>query len=428
VKNSRPRIKYSQTPHSVARRIETISNKTAAALLSLINRKTIGFGQGFVDLSYSLISKELKVNPRTVSTAAKKLEHWGDILRERISYGIYRWRVVLETDEILFDPDKTYMTKPCGGLEVLIDRSGPSGSIDQDHDDRSIRTLRRECEHVNLCKMVAEDAPGEQETGALKKVFKETDLKKQHSAPISGKSGALKALPKTAVGSTDDEPLYKFCLRSLRKYGVSQRVARKLCREHEHVLIKNVLDLIPQLSGIKNVAGYLVAAIKDGGYQQTSSPQLSPARREDKKNAHQVSGGRSNYARVTDTNIKAGRHKSVMSDLDAPIVCKTAEETKTEQQWLELERLEREKSYRAEGLTLGQRFQALSDDVKAALKRLAREQLERSVPTTGRREEMLRDRTFQRIANRTVLERFFEAFERIQSCDLALKSVACCAV
>ncbi|MEE4248040.1 MAG: hypothetical protein V2I33_21825, partial [Kangiellaceae bacterium] len=176
MKNSRPRIKYSQTPHSVARRIETIPNKTAAALLSLINRKTVGFGQGFVDLPYSLISKELKVNQRTISTAAKKLEKWGDIVRERVSQRIYRWRVVLETDEIIFDPKKTYATKACGEVEVLIDRSGPCGSIDQDHGDRSIRTQDTPVEHVKPGLVVAEASESEQRSGSLKKVFKETDL------------------------------------------------------------------------------------------------------------------------------------------------------------------------------------------------------------------------------------------------------------
>ena len=127
MKNSRPRIKYSQTPHSISRRIETISNKTASALLSFITRKTIGFGQGSIELPYAQIAKELNVDPRTISTAAKKLEKWGDIIRERVSRRIYRWAVVLDREEVIFDPEKTYVTKACGETEMRIVRSGSCG-------------------------------------------------------------------------------------------------------------------------------------------------------------------------------------------------------------------------------------------------------------------------------------------------------------
>ena len=132
MKNSRPRIKYSQTPHSISRRIETISNKTASALLSFITRKTIGFGQGSIELPYAQIAKELNVDPRTISTAAKRLEKWGDIIRERVSRRIYRWAVVLDREEVIFDPEKTYVTKACGETEIQIKRSGPRGSNDPD--------------------------------------------------------------------------------------------------------------------------------------------------------------------------------------------------------------------------------------------------------------------------------------------------------
>ena len=133
MKNSRPRIKYSQTPHSISRRIETISNKTAAALLSLINRKTVGFGVGYVDLPYRQISKELGVGPRAIQRAAQRLEEWGDIIRERVAYRIYRWRVVLERDEVIEDPQHTYTTKDgAKGAQVRIERSGPCRSNDPD--------------------------------------------------------------------------------------------------------------------------------------------------------------------------------------------------------------------------------------------------------------------------------------------------------
>ena len=109
-----------------------ISNKTASALLSFITRKTIGFGQGSIELPYAQIAKELNVDPRTISTAAKRLEKWGDIIRERVSRRIYRWAVVLDREEVIFDPEKTYVTKACGETEIRIKRSGSCGSNDPD--------------------------------------------------------------------------------------------------------------------------------------------------------------------------------------------------------------------------------------------------------------------------------------------------------
>ena len=79
----RPRIKFLQLPHSVAQRIESLTNRTAAALLTYLCRKTIGFGQGVVELSYQQLSQNLKVDTRTVARAAKILESSGDILRDR---------------------------------------------------------------------------------------------------------------------------------------------------------------------------------------------------------------------------------------------------------------------------------------------------------------------------------------------------------
>ena len=77
----RPRIKFLQLPHSVAQRIESLTNRTAAALLTYLCRKTIGFGQGVVELSYQQLSQNLKANPRTIARAAKILESSGDIPR-----------------------------------------------------------------------------------------------------------------------------------------------------------------------------------------------------------------------------------------------------------------------------------------------------------------------------------------------------------
>ena len=427
MKNSRPRIKYSQTPHSISRRIETISNKTASALLSLITRKTIGFGRGAIELAYAQIAEELEVTQRTISTAAKRLEECGDIVRERVRHGIYRWRVVLEKDEVLFDPEQTYATKACGELEVLnvrsgatkvddlIDRSGVTGKNDQDLPDRSIRTQKPAIERPDPCKNEPEQAFSEQNSGSLKKVFKETYLKKQQQGASTEKCRSpQEPKSKTRLAPrSGDEPLYKFCLRSLKSYGVRQRVARKLCREFDHQVIKSVLDTVPQLSGVDNVAGYLVAAIKDGGYGQI--------RFEGKKNAHQVTGGRSNYAHLTDDNVKSERHSSVKDENATPIQPRSVEETREEARKLELEREERESSYRSEGKELVRRFRALGENVKESLKELASRYLESSVPMSGKREEMIQDPTFQRVANRTILSSFFKVLDRGLTTDAALE-------
>ena len=416
MKNSRPRIKYSQTPHSISRRIETISNKTASALLSFITRKTIGFGQGSIELPYAQIAKELNVDPRTISTAAKRLEKWGDIIRERVSRRIYRWAVVLDREEVIFDPEKTYVTKACGEIEILIDRSGPCGSNDQDHADQTIMIQRAGVERENPCKIEASDTLFEQSTSSLKKVFKETYLKKQQQgAPTEETTSSRQFKSKTQLASrSDDEPLYKFCLRSLKSYGVRQRVARKLCREFDHELIKSVLETVPPLSGVENVAGYLVTAIRDGGYEPSRCHR-------DKKNAHQVTGGRSNYAHLTEDNVKVERHRSVKGEVEVPIVARSVEETREEVRRLELEREERESCYRSEGKELVRRFRALGENVKESLKELAARYLEKLVPMSSRREEMIKDPTFQRMANRAVLSTFFDKIERGLPASLALE-------
>ena len=423
MKNSRPRIKYSQTPHSISRRIETISNKTASALLSFITRKTIGFGQGSIELPYAQIAKELNVDPRTISTAAKKLEKWGDIIRERVSRRIYRWAVVLDREEVIFDPEKTYVTKACGEIEILIDRSGSCGSNDQDHADRSIRTQRAGIEREKPCEIESADTFFEQSESSLKKVFKETYLKKQQQgASTEKRRSPQEPKSKTRLAPrSGDEPLHKFCLRSLKSYGVRQRVARKLCREFDHELINSVLETVPQLSGVENVAGYLVTAIRDGGYEPVRCQR-------DKKNAHQVTGGRSNYAHLTEDNVKSERHRVVKQENEVPILPRTVEETQKELQELELERAQREESYQSESRSLVQRFRQLGEDVKVSLKELSRRYLETLLPTSSKRQQMLQDLTFQKLANRTVTERFFAALDQGLSSALALERtrLACC--
>lgn len=418
MKNSRPRIKYSQTPHSISRRIETLSNRTASALLSLLNRLTIGFGRGFIDLSYSQISEQLKIHRRTITTAAKLLEKMGDIVRERVSHGIYRWKILLEKDEIIEDPAQIYLTKealqePISPPEVVIDRSPPSCTIDHHHGDRSITTSPPQSERPKLDTPDPDPSSIEQNEQALKKVFKETKLKKQQQNEV------LIDQPTTAQATSeskpatdppnDDEPLHKILLKKLREYGVSQRVARQLCSEHDHEIIKSSLDAAPTLSGVKNVAGYLVAMIKDGGYEQIQNSQST-----EQKKAPQVTGRPSNYAHLTNDNVKLHRHKTVKMDssVDAPITYRTPKQTQTELLAIEEKKQKEEQTYRAKGSLLANRFKTLSEDVKQCLKQFASAYLAESVPVTQKRQEMLQDKTFQKLANRTVLENFFDLIDQ----------------
>ena len=412
MKNSRPRIKFSQTPHSISRRIETIPNKTAAALLSLINRKTVGFGVGYIDLPYRQISDELGVGPRAIQNAAKLLERWGDIVRERVACRIYRWRVVLERDEIIEDPRRTYTTKDVPKEQVRIQRSGPCGSNDPDHEDPMIRTCLSLVEQANPLKVEDKPTSLEQKNDLLKNSFKERDLKKQQQEEASDES------PDSAqeLSTPDDEPLHKICLKGLCKHGVRQRMARKLCREHDHELILSVLETAPKRPGVQNLPAYIVSEIQDGGYEQTSEGQ---------KNGHQVSGGRSNYAHLTPKKINSPRHKTVkdIAPIDAPISYRSVQETRTEQEALETKRLEKEQEYQNKSRQLANRFKDLSEDLQLRLKLVASVHLSKLVPTSEKRETILRDKTFQRMANRAVLETFFEWLDQGLSEDQALQQL-----
>ena len=78
------------------------------------------------------------------------------------------------------------------------------------------------------------------------------------------------------------------------------------------------------------------------------------------------------------------------------------------------------------GRDLAKRFQSLSEDLKSRLKLAASAYLEKSLPETSRREEMLREPAFRRSANRTVLERFFEWTDQGLRVDQIFEKIAVC--
>ena len=126
-----------------------------------------------------------------------------------------------------------------------------------------------------------------------------------------------------------------------------------------------------------------------------------------------MSGGRSNYAHLTPKKINSTRHKTVkaIAPIDAPISYRSVEETKTELQALEEQKLEQEQEYQKKSQELAERFKTLPQALQLRLKLIASVHLSKLVPGSGKREEMLRDKTFRRMANRTVLEKFFKCLD-----------------
>ncbi|MFA5508730.1 MAG: hypothetical protein WC314_27340 [Vulcanimicrobiota bacterium] len=243
-------------------------------------------------------------------------------------------------------------------------------------------------EHPKPCVITALAANSEQAHSPLKKLIKDKDLKKQHhDSSIRCTSGASLV----RLHNNDDEPLHKICLKGLREHGVSQRVSRKLCNDHNHELILSVLKTAPHRPGIQNLAAYIVSEIQDGGYEQAPAP-MRPLLHE-KDGGHQKTGDR-------------------RPSVDAPIAYCSSEQTKEELQKIEVERLQREQVYQERGAILSKRFKTLAEEVQLRLKLLASIELTRQLPQTSNREQMLKDKTFQRLANRTVLERFFDWIDK----------------
>ena len=112
-----------------------------------------------------------------------------------------------------------------------------------------------------------------------------------------------------------------------------------------------------------------------------------------------------------------------IAPIDAPISYRSVQETRTEQEALETKRLEKEQEYQNKSRQLANRFKDLSEDLQLRLKLVASVHLSKLVPTSEKRETILRDKTFQRMANRAVLETFFEWLDQGLSEDQALQQL-----
>jgi hypothetical protein len=241
-------------------------------------------------------------------------------------------------------------------------------------------TSHSKIEHACFDKDKPESLPIEQNAPLLKNMFKEHELKKQHQE-LSPEPAPPE--PQSTSPKLDDEPLHKICLRKLREHGVSSRMARKLCNNHPHDLILSVVKATAQRPGVQDLAAYIVSEIQDGGYNK-QQPTTRPARK------------------------AASTHPKMQSTPTAPVTYRSPEQTQEELLKLETEKLAKEKSYKDQGRILAKRFRELAEEVQLHLKLLASVQLTRDLPQTGNREQMLKDKTFQRLANRTVLENFFQ--------------------
>ena len=393
MKTSRPKIKFLQLPLSVLSYLRTLTSKAASDLLVYLCQRTVGFGESSVTLAYRKLAEVLEVDSRTVARVAKLLEDQGFISRERTVYRVYRWRVVLQKDDIIADPNKTLLTTPVA--PVMTSVSGSSGHPCHDHDDIRVMTQPSLLEHSQACHHGASLAVIEQTECFPKRLLKDKDLKKQQQHKKTKHQEKFKTpnehQPQSATSSAD-EPLHKFCLRELRIHGVSQRVARKLCRENEHQLIINVLKTAPHRPRVKNLAAYIVSEIQDGGYR--------------------VFPGQLSITPLKSFSARTHLETSSTGSQDPPVTYHTPEQTQQEQRALEQERGQREQSYRKQGRLLASRFLTLNNDVQLRLKLLASIQLTKELPQTDNKQQMLKDKIFQRLANRTVLEKFFSFLDK----------------
>lgn len=311
MKTPRAKIKFLQLPHSVISYLRELSSKAASDLLVYLCQRTIGFGESAVTVSYQKIAEVLKISVRTVARVARTLEDKGYIIREAATYRRYSWKVVLQEDDVIFDPGKTLCT-----AQTTTPMSSPRRHECPDPEDTDVMTSTQKAERSGPREIKATTTKSEQNQGRLKKLSENTYTKTPADGGLAG--GSLGLAPRSRSsgdGSLAEGKLYPCRGREVvgSEVGVKSKGQRAACRT---------------------------------------------------------------------------------------AVCKT----RLERERLETERLEREERYREESRSLGQRFLQLPEEVQGKLKGLAVKYLERVLPKTKHREEMLKDPALVRMANRTVLE------------------------
>ena len=393
---ARPRILYSQTPHSISRRAKSLP-RTAGELLRHLCELTIGFGKGSIDLPYRALAEALNRDWSTIARAAMLLKKNGDVITEPLRDGSYRWSVVLEPGDVVSDPLGLYRVRPFSDASANHAPHGenaipPMAKTPCPHGENAIPPMAKTPwgkGGVDNVSIPCVERSGEGLEHGEKEPLK-IDLKDTYSKIHQQKTEETAK----AVGD-DDEPFdHKKLFQELVSIGVGQRVARKLLRQHEHAQIAQALKHASQRKDVNNPAAYVVREIKDGGYQN----------------------------HTPESRCSTGALKAPPAALPASHLASVRARSEAEQ--LERERQEKEAVYREELKQLLTRFSGLSAEVKLELKGRWTEHKERLVPNTSRKAELMKEPRFERLAFREVTMRFFNLVDGGFELAEALKQLA----
>ena len=403
----RARARFSRfipTPPSVMRALRSLRNAAAQAVYNLLIEKCFGFGQGSVELSYTQIAKVIGRSWRTVARVAGKLRTLGLVVVDSLPCGAYRWRIPVLAEEVKEDPHGVLLvlesSQPLAD-PILPIPSGYDSSVISPHDSFVISPMTElswgvACEEqgsgpdfieVYAPFVSLENAPP-------KRHDQETYLKRHHHEGVVMVNEVAEAV------SGDDESLgHKNLLRKLLELGMKQRVARKLLRENDHLVVAGALERVALRGDIANPAGYVLREVEDGGYEEPLS--------------------------LSDEAETFGQErKPALRRSDAPMMSVGVKETRAQAQALEAEREAREALSRSQVQILLARFSELSGELKEALKACWTAAKEQMVPNTPRKAEILRDPRFEKMAFREVTTKFFTLLDGGLEPGEALKQMA----
>lgn len=386
---ARPRILYSQTPHSISRRARSLP-RAAGELLRHLCERTIGFGKGSVDFTYGALAEALHRDWSTIARAAMQLRKSGDVTVESLRDGSYRWSVVLEPGDIVSDPKGLYRVRPLpvsGTPPHGENAMPPMAKTPCPHGKNAMPPMAKTPwgqgvvdNAASPCLEPSRDGPEQDEKEPLKIILKDTYSKIHQQKADESNEG---------MRSDDESFDHKNLLGELIALGTSQRIARKLLREHEHKLVSDVLEKVRKRTDLENRAGYLIREIEDGGY--TPSATVKPS---------------NNVSRETTAPPVSGY-----------------ERTRAEQAALVAESDRKEASYRQEMQALLQRFKGLPEILQAKLKVRWQHHLKSVVPNVSRRAELMEDKRFQKIAFKDVVTSFFALVDQGVSREQALARI-----
>ncbi len=408
VQGHRARARFSRfipTPPSVMQALRSLRNATAQAFFSFLVEKCFGFGQGYSDFSYAQLAKALGRNSRTIATVAKRLRLTGLVETQTLENGSYRWRIPVLAEEVKEDPHGVLLVRSASADERVLEAVsypipipiGYDRLIMGGHDQTIMGDMIDRSWDTPLCERAANpdenkvSLPLENLEKALpKRHDQEIFIKRHHHELVVSVDEAPEAV------SGDDESLgHKKLLRKLLELGMKQRVARKLLRENDHLVVSGALERVALRGDISNPAGYVLREVEDGGYEEPLS--------------------------LCDSfEGSAGERGPNLKKSDAPMMSVGVEETRSQVRALEAEREAQAAVSRSQVAVLLERFSGLSGEVKEALKARWTAAKEQMVPNTPRRDEILRDPKFEKMAFRDVTSRFFALLDGGGSAEMAL--------